>query len=256
MIKRTYKLELPYPSLPHSWKKGTIVNLTKDGLSYEPDFMNPVYRALNRSEVENNPVFWSINSEEWDYEILSFISRPSGNVVLVESDKDGNLTFSHSSLKNWADCPSHYPCDIHSIRVKETGQIITIGSKITYFYAENHPSNKKVFQLNKIEFEIAPSDKGKRILSFIHSGEPNLGKWLNINQIFNYIEPISEQKLNWGVNILSWNSFDEYPEKETYELGTACMWFDNKKARDEYIFMNKPTISRQELVEFANKKSF
>jgi len=193
--------------------------------------------------VENFPEFWTLIKEVWDYEIVQMISTHSHKIYNINETPDGEFSFNGYPLISWAENHDKLVYEIYSIKCKKTGIIITVGDEVIYrLYEKDRRENNIPFIIESIGFEVAPSDKGKRILSFNHN-HITLGRWLSLERI-SHPQPI---ELKWGVHVETWKIKDEINSKLIHNYETSWLWFDNKSERDEYIYNEKPTISRREL---------
>lgn len=239
---RKFKLIKEYPN---SSSLGTIFT-QHDERSWELDYF-----------IKNSEFFEEVI--EKDYEILSY-KNPTTDVTFrkIEANKllsdNGNIySLDSLSIKDF---------HIYSIKRLSDGEVFTVGDRI-----EN---GSYVFKLLKIEFESAPADKGTGKLSFINDSKV-LGKWLDLKNFKKVKTPLFTTED--GIDIYGDNTVWLVYKKEflysTYcckqnsylsGLASCIKVFSTKETAEEYVLMNKPCLSINDVMTsqdgliFAEKK--
>lgn len=241
-----YRLIREYPGSP---KLGAIAKL-KSCDFYELE--NSTYYFMTKDKVENYPEFWEKVIEK-DYEILSFYEPFTNKILKKDSQlknqfcvKDGGMPF-----YNLDKCLIN-GYKIHSIKRLSDGEVFTIGDKIKSIYEKSY---RVIYSINDT------TDDKIRI-------------WVDDGCIFWYLENITKLKqplftTEDGVDIYKGDKFSTV-SLDTMELSTidglvgeyatpvkGFKYFSTKEAAKEYIIMNKPCLSINDLEELNNiKKSF
>lgn len=230
---KSYKLIKTYPGSP---ELGTI----------EEPVHNNVHMMSNGRygyDFSKHKEFWEPVVEK-DYEILEVITN-NGKFIEKVYNQDATIE------PYWK---------IYSIRRKKDGEIFTIGDKI--------------FPLNKIcEFEIV-NDK----LKIYHCDEsystpikngpnnmPGNTSWLWLKDIKKHKQPLFTTED--GVDIFEGDTYVPvyYCNKNGFKLEYTCKkdikpgafsknnyYFSTKEAAEEYILINKPCLSLNDIIEEVN----
>jgi len=190
--------------------------------------------------------------KEKDYEILSIIHVKTKNIF----DKKKEDEFWSKTSNTWiGEFNLNTEYIINSIKRKSDNEIFTIGDKLYY----NGYTGDGNFILKEIEFEKAPSDKGTGKLTFIHTHKL-LCKWLDIEKLQKDRQPLF--KTEDGVDIFegdeycyfrfhSWTCDMAIANEKFYsqdKFSTNSLYFSTKEKAEEYILMNKPCLSLNDLL--------
>lgn len=239
---KEYKLIKKYPGLPKDWEVGMIVGTgDRQGLAcFSPCSGEYTDKHIDHNDVINNPEFWE-EVKQISYEILSFtdgfnINNRYGkyfsiNTQYYYSEKD--------LLKN----PSW---KIHSVRRLSDNEILTIGDKT------NHGTIK--------EFEVCTDNR--ILLSFLErfclscylDAKGSLPKKLKVLFTTEDSVDIFEGDKSFGVttcwNIISYNGNKHGIKGDVF---FDNKWFSTKEKAEEYILLNKPCLSIND-VEFLKNE--
>ena len=245
-----YTLLKKYPNLPKNWEVGMLVGIGDGKSAYTPCSSKYVVMQIAAENVQNFPEYWE-KVKEKEYEILSFIFV--GVEKTIVEIENGYLK-GHATLKI---LPESYYLEsklwnIHSIKRLSDGEVFTLGDECYYGH------RKDSFTIKEIEYETAPADRGKKVLTFITSSNV-LGKWLILSKItkIKYLftsddsigimkgdEYVTVAKSNF--DITEGNIANTVPDNQLF-------WrFKTKEAAEDWVLMNKPTFSVNDLSHFIN----
>jgi hypothetical protein len=182
-----------------------------------------------------------------DYEILSYIGKVSETVY--NKTEDGRFTndkFTYT-LENIQDDVVHL--DIYSVKRLSDGEVFTLGDTINF-------DNQGVGKLTKIEFEIAPADKGTGRLCFDNDCK-NLGKWWEISKLSkakqSLFKTVDGVEIYGGETIYAVSDglqllYGSYAKENDKSLRS----FAKRENAEKYILMNKPLLSLDDLLSVWN----
>lgn len=234
-MSKEYRLIKEYPGSP---KKG-VTTTFKKGRYYEDN------KSHRKELVENNPEYWE-KVEEKNYEILSYYGGEVGHAIYKLTNCKQGFTPYHSKLDVVHDKFSvdymlgNNTWFIHSVKRSKDGVVFTVGdlfkvvSGCTYkiqgfklkdgeIFVEYLFPDAYYFTLNQIEHHIKPLFTTKDGVD-IFKGDKTC--WIN----------------NWTVtNLVDW--------KRTGN--TSEIHFSTKAKAEEYILMNKPCISINDILNFC-----
>lgn len=255
---KQYKLIKTYPNSP---ELGTIVtyyaNWHMYGITNECIFKAKI--------IENSPEFWQKVIQK-DYEILSFTDKP--NTGRIYRKYTSNLFYSDDSAKLWSesDLLKDEDVKIHSVKRLFDGEIFTIGDKLNdKSFTENarHPLSKTDIWDNIITKIAIVKNSDSEVAGYSYTNMNGQlmfsasNKWKNLNvslkdaikakkplfitedgkEIFEYQEYWFITTLDWKLKSHTMGISDRhYPP-----LGNKQ--FSTKEAAWEYILMNKPVLS-------------
>lgn len=265
---KEYRLIKKYPGLPKDWEVGMIVGTgDRQGLAcFSPCSGEYTDKHIDHNDVINNPEFWEeVVEKAKEYEILSFYAKNIGDkdevnkhYIWYETSKGSNLWSRMQNItspytteeilknKNYA---------IHSVRRLSDGEVFTIGDEINF-------NNIGTGKLLEIQFEVAPIDKGTGRLCFVHNHK-TLGRWWNINELskvnsvlFTTVDGVDiregddfyEANLKHGITRWTTEYFVIYMNENI-----AKTLFSTKEKAEEYILLNKPCLSIND-VEFLKNE--
>lgn len=242
---KSYKLIKEYPGSP---KLRTIVERDSNCSNYYYRLIEGVSNTFTPKNIENNPEFWEEVVEK-DYEILSYIGKSTKNVLSAKLDP-----FVNNKLIKWED----KNLDIHSIKRLSDGEVFTIGDKIQYNNTNNNIRIIKSIELDDIKVKIFAceecysvpikgSNYGFNLLQNVTKFKQPLFTTEDGVDIFEGDEYILVRKGAVSKNLCTftytavsgesmWNS-----KQKDYTL------FSTKEAAEEYILMNKPVLSINDL---------
>jgi hypothetical protein len=239
---KQYKLIKEYPGSP---KLDTIVSWTESN-----DF-GSVYCYLDQvmlstDRVEKYPEFWKKVVAK-DYEILAFRNKNKPyNVYTLEDD--GKYHGTSGSIIMYEYCASHY--DIYSMRCLITGNIFTLGDKVK---VSGTRKSDVISEFKHAFFECFQSDGAIAILETI--GNCGMGlRYLSHEELLLVTTD--------GVNIYKGDTVWYVLENTSLICSqsnlttlTSCLnakIFSSEKATKDYIDLNKPRFSKQQLLDLAN----
>lgn len=230
---KSYKLIKEYPGGP---KLGTEVIYSKEHRIYNHNGGN-FYTELPKNQVENLPEFWEEIIEK-DYEILSYIHNGSKHIWKKDSQlkdtfclEDGKSPFTR--LEDILKYPKIYL--IHSVK-RNDGEIFTIGDNVKSPTC-SVPNSIISIQIINDKIRIYPRN------SFYH-----LKDIVKLKQKLFTTEDgvdIFEGDISFGVN----SSFKLSEVKHINKLYvySGVKEFSTKEAAEEYMLMNKPCLSINDL---------
>jgi len=237
---KTYKLIKKYPG---SFELGHLALLDISVKYYN---LGTTTRSLEY--IENNPEHWqevcpdcleNINTcrifpcKKKDYKILSLITN--------------NKTILNSPFFSVKDLLKNQGCNIHSIKRLSDGEVFTIGDKvqngkITEFRLINNILIPKIGEKVYLTINLEKLEKAKQPLFTTEDGV----------DIFENDNFYSTRKDCLG-------SIIKYKGNPFEIASTKCkefVDFSTKKAAENYIKMNKPCLSLNDVLSITNKTSF
>lgn len=242
MKTRSFKLVKKYPN---SENIGSIWTKTPKTKNYW--YMNCY---LDPADVENNPEFFEEIIEK-EYQILKIKTNSTRICDCIDYGNEyvtALLNSEHTS--------------IYSIKRLSDNEVFSLGDELVDTFNRNHGK----FTLKEIEFEKAPADKGTGKLSFVHT-HPILGKYIPLERLEKSkpvlfvtedgVNAYKDDNLHWVIR-----------EKYAYELriheahvegslknSDVYKVFFSKEKAEEYIILNKPLLSINDLLDFLEHKT-
>jgi hypothetical protein len=223
-IMKKYKLIKKYPSLPKNWEVGMIIE--NSFTDFTPCDVNYTSIAIPISEGSDDE-FWE-EVFEYPYEILlictnSFFGNTASKID-IQSFIDNS-----PSTKHWR---------ILSIKRLLDGEIFSIGDKIM---------GKAQIVCKIEEIWLNPEWKSQILFNHLDDGKRSIGINVAVK-----VKPLF--KTTDGVNICEgdkyWNVYNFKLCSELTALTTATgITFSNKEAAEEWILLNKPVLSINEVME-------
>jgi len=253
---KTYKLIKKYPG---SFELGHLAILDESVKYYN---LGTTTRSLEY--IENNPEHWqevcpdcleNINTcgifpcKKKDYKILSLITN--------------NKTILNSPFFSVKDLLKNQGCNIHSIKRLSDGEIFTIGDPIG-----NNEGSKlldikiKGFDIDSEYFVLTTSGRIK-LSNVEHRKKPLFttedGVEIFEGDSFTLISLIDIEESTVDSEVIM-KPYDIWEKCKFYELITNnsknFLPFSTKKAAENYIKMNKPCLSLNDVLSITNKTSF
>lgn len=240
---KKYKLIKEYPGSP---KLGTVAEYFKSdlehrGYCYRYKESSEFYLSIHSYLVENYPKFWEEIIEKV-YEILSFIGSKSKNIITMAQNSNIEEYFNDKNLY------------IYSVRRLSDGEVFTVGDKFVNPYG-----SKEVEQIEY--FEIVD---GYLLVRMYHTVTKGSSTYQFINNVsknifdYRYKEPLFTTED--GVDIFNKTDNFVWVNKCTFGLEKRIidnqrhnfffvyephkeLYFSTKEAAEEYILMNKPCLS-------------
>lgn len=235
---KRYKLIKEYPGSP---KLGFIIN--SNHLYYGQNYYIISGNIMNPSKY---PEFWE-EVVERDFEILSFIHTQSS--VIFNKCKDGkfsSLNFDKGSGFEFHFLHQGNAFKIYSIKRLFDGEIFTIGDRVKYY--NKYTKIKSIYynEHNQLSFRVE-GDKApltgvfspKFIFHFEKLKEP-----IFITE--DGVE-IFEGDVCWAVSDYLEVLYISYTPKD-YKKNGKVRTFSTKEAAEEYILMNKPALSLNDVL--------
>lgn len=236
---KRYKLIREYPGSP---KLGTTYQEIEGLCPYH----GKMYKNLSKegdcllaSEIENQPEYWEEVVEE-DYEILSFKTN-FDNEVIYYKDIDIDDELNNTKYLN-----------IHSVKRLSDGEVFTVGDKVFSEYV-NYTINK-IGIVNDKCMVSALYDTNNPNGSRLHYNLNNLKKakqplfttedGVDIfeGNVVYYVETEEEPELCFIVNEYT---VLKYPGR--FISDKSLHSFSTKEKAEEYILMNKPVLSLNDI---------
>jgi hypothetical protein len=267
MKKRKFKLVRSYPN---SENVGTIWTKTELGENYWY-----FTSCLSPADVEGNPEFFEEIIEK-QYEILSFICNKDLRSNFISKGailhKTENGKFEYGIIRDFEErilTLSHW--DIHSIRRLSDNEVFSIGDVLI----DTSNKSQGSFTLKEIEFESAPIDKGSGKLSFVHT-HPILGKWILLEKlekakpvllVTEDSKQIFEDDSYWFVwlsnkaaaqhqkGMVVYGPYHARPLIGEDAWSKDAKHFSSKEAAQEWIILNKPVLSINDVLQHIRQVS-
>lgn len=283
---KKYKLIKEYPGSP---KLG--LEVFKNGNYYQSEFdlKNVEHFHQPISLIENNPEFWEeIIEVEKEYEILSFINKH--NQIFYKSwqsllynhfyitygfyleeileNKNNNNRLYNKDLKSYQCKVEEQEFKIHSVKRLLDNKIFTIGDKIEII---DEKSSKKNLTIKDFEiYNVILPIETNTIIIYTKENNGflggNKGNGVNLCKVKHYKQPLftTEDGVDIFENDYCYfvrNNFSpiEKPFHCTKEFWSGNLkfykWFSTKEAAEEYILMNKPCLSLNNILHNATNDS-
>lgn len=249
---RKFKLIKKYPGSP---KLGTTYQEIEGLCPYH----GKMYKNLSKegacllaSEIENHPEFWEEVVEK-NYEILSFTcnnKKLNYNKNLKSFNYENNDGDTHRTLKFILKNPNTYK--IHSVKRLSDGEIFTIGDKVFSEYV-NYTINKisivndkcmvsALYDINnpngsRLHYNLNNLKKAKQPLFTTEDGVD-----IFEGNVVYYVETEEEPELCFIVNEYT---VLKYPGR--FISDKSLHSFSTKEKAEEYILMNKPVLSLNDI---------
>jgi hypothetical protein len=254
-----YKLIKTYPGSP---ELGTIIEEDKypSGSIYK---VTPIVtHSFPANWIENNPEFWQEIVEK-EYEILSYYAKNiSGkgdhyvdpDYIWYETSKGsdkwsrkGHMTVPYRTYE----ITNHNNYGIHSVKRLSDGEVFTVGDKINQ--KEQNCKNSLIESFNF-------NNKGD-ILVWVHNNKPEFKVGLELSKITKSKQPLFTTED--GVEIFEgdeyctvteqFSIFDFKAGKKHIQSYPNSKLFSTRKKAEEYVLMNKPCLSINEIVTAQEK---
>jgi hypothetical protein len=262
---KKYKLIKEYPNSP---KLGTEIiesfkseNSRVTSFSYRTFIIKDedYFQLKNPKEY---PEFWEEVIEK-DYKILSF----KNNHAIVYIQKDGKYSCSMPNTLSIGHCTSEEMLklndnyQIHSIKRLSDGEIFTIDDII--IYNEVFPTKLKIksFQIfnNELLVHKDYTMNTNKLSEIKHIKQPlfktedgvEIFEGNEVFYVFNDLTPVSNEgyKYKWTVYPAGKQYINNNVGNNYYKI------FSTKKAAEEYISMNKPCLSYNDILKIIDNSS-
>lgn len=220
------------------------------------------YSRAYGTEISKHPEFWEEVIER-DYEILSFSCNNSLS-ILLELHEDGK--YSYKKAKNYSgtgrlteqECLKDSYYTIHSVKRLSDGEVFTIGDKVNSEIFDK--SCQTIFTItidcttnNKIQIWVNNNNKSRfwylenvtKIKQTLFTTEDGVDIYEGDDFYFVKIKNSNSLDFIWEISTPN-SSFVYEPEFEKY--------FSTKKAAEEYIIMNKPCLSINDIINSTSFK--
>lgn len=250
---KKFKLIKPYPNNPKLGVEVVYSEMYNNYFPVEGDYNS----QRTKNEVENYPEFWEEVSEaEKEYEIMSFSyedridTRRENNLFGVSTGMNPQTTgyYGEEVYKgSWK---------IHSVKRLSDGKIFTIGDKVCWDWSG---CSVKYFVIDALRLSF---DESEIILEF---EKRNVFEGLFNDEKFNlrhYKEPQPLFKTKDGVDVFEGDVyysincdlskiFSSMANKHFNFVD--CLRFSTEEAAEEYIKMNRPEFSRNQIIKMIDK---
>lgn len=241
-MSKKYKLIKTYPGSP---ELGTIASR---GMGIKFEYPNGDVGGFSSSKgrdfetlVENQPEFWEEVVEK-EYEILSLsLMRSIRDEIIIATD------YSDKYIEGLLACKGN---SIHSVKRLSDGEVFTVGDLCNPIGKYSYSKHK----ITTIEFckagylRIGSSDYYIGINNIEHSKTPLFTTEDGVD-IYegDYVCWIVNNKYNHYIDIKDYRKAD----RSMFTDGTI-IYFSTKEAAEEYILMNKPCLSINDLLSNNN----
>ncbi len=225
-----YRLKKSYPGV-ESIKEGSVI----EGPYYITTYMK------TSIDVRNYPEYWEEVIEK-DYEVLIMKGSGSAFTTYENHKKTYSDTHVHYFLKSgvWS---------IHSVKRLSDGEIFTIGDKTNFGLI-----SKIVIINNSLSFYFEEKCCGYGLKIII--------KWKPLFTTEDGVDIFEGDKVWWvAVNEeydtpsgdKTW-SFNEFVWKGKPTASSNYKWFSTKEKAEEYIIMNKPCLSFNDVINYIHEE--
>lgn len=231
---RKFKLIKEYPGSP---KLNTIVEVKSDGYIHwnvNSNENNPT-NYIHNSSMKQYEEFWQPVVEK-DYEILSLISNSKNNEVLKNTIIDATKKYNKSEPNDF--------WDIHSVKRLSDGEIFTIGDKIND-ECYNHSLDKITLYDNKILLQ-----HNFNTWTLCHSLKNVIKSKVPLFITEDGVDIYEGDEVTW---VFSDNSGIAGTRKAEAEMYRNLKYFSTKEKAEEYILMNKPVLSLNDILKILPK---
>lgn len=249
----SYKLKQWYPSLPENWKVNDTISMRFS--HYTHDRIGISSKILHSKEVENNPEFWEKVVEK-DYEILSFYYKNIGgkgdtyvdpNYIWFEIYKGSgkwSRAFHITHLYSTDEILRQSCFGIHSIKRLSDGEIFTIGDRITGKSDYNCIINSIELNPNYSQIMFNKLDEGIDLINARHIKQP----------LFKTEDGVDIYKGDIIHLVTKWFEYNAATAGEkTLLLFPGRKIFSTEKIAIEYIIMNKPCLSINDVLSVGQR---
>lgn len=227
---KKYKLIKEYPGSP---KLGTVINVLNEEGYTSVAVGHNIY-------PKRHPEFWEEVVEK-DYEILSFTDKKDSNCI-VNVYKIGSKEQQEFSIKNIL---NNGLWNIHSVKRLSDGEVFTVGDVVTEKLSNNHNVTIKSIYIHLNKIVIA-----------VNKGSLNTTVYLSLLEkpkqlLFTTEDGVDIYKGDkaWSIYIPEMIMFhQEVKLYNSTDIHTHHKYFSTKEAAEEYILMNKPCLSIQDVL--------
>ena len=197
--------------------------------------------AFSKNSIENYPEFWQ-KVEEKDYEILKF--HDGFNEYYKK--ENGKFTINLQYEYNIDDLLNKKDLKIHSVKRKD-GEIFTVGDLVNN---PNYPSFKiKKFEIGKKNNLIIRSDAGTTCPNFLKLEKSKQKLFITEDGV-----EIREEDKYFTVN-QDYLIGGKIAGKESVDILNIFKYFSTKEKAEEYVLLNKPSLSPQQVFDYINKQT-
>lgn len=262
-MSKKYRLIKEYPGSPKLGTMGEVINNT---VMYTETDNDMPYYSIGYIDFKRHPEYWEEIVEK-DYQILSFKQNS-----LV---KDLWTEFAHGWCKNSNGNPITYPYSyddilnnhlsggieyrIHSVKRLSDGEVFTVGDKIKGYDNDNgfiishiwigssndlvlanYPKNAKGFNRScfikgaiKVKTPLLTTEDGVEIYQNSELW------WVAVNED----KEVHSSDETWSYGKFKW--IGSISDSKNYK------WFSTKEKAEEYVLMNKPCLSINEVMNIT-----
>lgn len=232
-----YKLKKRYPSLPESWKVGDTV--TKYFNYYKHDRMGMSSNTIFATEVENYPTFWEKVPEK-EYKILTLITNVHDRISDFSDASEDYLKVMLKDKDN---------VSIYSVKRLSDGEVFTIGDRIRP-YSTDEGFIIRHMRINNLKQIVFFNDSRTKTGSLSSQKVKLTDDKVSLNNVVitagdrinNSIDEDGVAVYEGDrVYVINPNFSIGFTGKLKFEPSSSC--FSTKEAAEEYILMNKPCLS-------------
>lgn len=249
-MERKFKLIKSFPNSP---ELNIVVKLTPHD-RYVGENCN-----LNKDYVENYPEFWEEMIPK-EYEILSYKYKDT----LVTKRDNGNYLSTEWKGKaigaTWEEVQEFWiegEHNIHSVKRLSDGEIFSVGDKVVRRITENCPNPSIIIRTissfhynfeNYLCFEDENGEKGFRVDLFAKVVKPlfTTEDGVDIYRGDTYCKVNNQSDYSVVTGFIAEGAQDNY----------KGLKFSTKERAEEYIKLNKPKYSLNDLVKVANRYAY
>ena len=248
---KNFRLIKKYPGSPNTLG----LEIKQNGTFYHSDFCTKGVEYFHQSfNPENHPEFWE-EIQEKEYRILSLYIRRAIKHDICDVRKS-----SQDYILDVLKCDGN---KIHSIKRLSDGEIFTIGDKC-------HLSNGNYYNFELKEFKFFTNGQSGHLEKHRNKTWLKLGivSVLHKDPVFFYLEDMVKTKIpslrtEDGIDIFAGNIINSVHKRtfqisyggiirSTFVKNSDYLYFSTKEAADEYVLMNKPCLSVNDVMNVFN----
>lgn len=243
---KKYRLIKTYPSSPDKGIEVTWGNWGLSGNCYQGSQKGEIYR-FDKNSIEGYPDNWE-EMDKKEYEILSFVANTSNSTgqpsIKLDSGEHSWVRDSSPSRHTEESLLKRSDYSINSIKRLSDGMVFKVGDYLNY-----NVNRKYDFTITNIKItddnEVFLKGDGGAYTTMDSNKISILSKplFITVDGV-----PINEGDSYWCINTAEhlWSFYEQTARART-QLSRPVIAFKHKSNADEYILMNKPCLSINEI---------
>ena len=244
---KQYKLIKKYPGLPENWEEGMILKINDNFLYYIPCDGKYSKVHIYKSMIENYPEFWQLIKEK-DYEILSFVclihGTPSAQIFIKKNNDLYtwlNVTYTFNDLIN------NKSYAIHSIKRLSDEEKFIIGDKVKTFNLITSIKSFRILQNNELAIDFDNNISTTNANNLYKAKQPLFTTEDGVD--------IYEGDTSYGVRKTDFQIIPVTHHNSMY-VYKNFLEFSTKEKAEEYVLMNKPCLSINNVIDVLKKPGY